>query len=221
VVWAEGIASVFFGMLILASGLTDAQRLMRLLAPAVAASIVAHSSTDVVAARWLRVRPDSPTANLTLSAPLPNYSRVQSERSMQDQLRTVVRISDVTCEGEGSIVRWASWTNVVLGGWLMLAPRVLGYYAIVPTIEDSVLGAAVLIIALWSANTDRMTTGTAWTNAVLGIWVVIAPWLLGYQNFPLAVANEMFTGILIVAFSITRAAAGTTTAGPPTPTRTA
>jgi NhaP-type Na+/H+ or K+/H+ antiporter len=50
----KGFASVFFGILILASGLSDGERLFRLVALVVAASIVAHSSTDVLAARWYR-----------------------------------------------------------------------------------------------------------------------------------------------------------------------
>jgi len=49
----KGFASVFFGFLILGSGMPEADRLFRLVALVVAASIVAHSSTDVLVGRWL------------------------------------------------------------------------------------------------------------------------------------------------------------------------
>jgi NhaP-type Na+/H+ or K+/H+ antiporter len=49
----KGFASVFFGVLILGSGIADANHLFRVVALVVTASIVAHSSTDVPVARWL------------------------------------------------------------------------------------------------------------------------------------------------------------------------
>jgi NhaP-type Na+/H+ and K+/H+ antiporter len=55
----KGFASIFFGVLILASGVPDAERLFRLVALVVAASIVAHSSTDVLVVRWLTQAPPS------------------------------------------------------------------------------------------------------------------------------------------------------------------
>jgi NhaP-type Na+/H+ or K+/H+ antiporter len=51
----KGFASVFFGFLILSSGIADADRIFHLLALVIAASIVAHSSTDVLVARWFSV----------------------------------------------------------------------------------------------------------------------------------------------------------------------
>ncbi len=50
----KGFSSVVYGLLILASGLPRARDLAHLIAVAVAASIVAHSSTDVLVARWFR-----------------------------------------------------------------------------------------------------------------------------------------------------------------------
>jgi hypothetical protein len=77
----------------------------------------------------------------------------------------------------------------------------------------------VLVIAVWSANADPAVTGPAWTNMVLGIWIIIAPWILGYRELSPAVANDVFVGVLIVAFSITRAAPRRVTIGPPPPSR--
>jgi NhaP-type Na+/H+ or K+/H+ antiporter len=51
----KGFASVFFGLLILSSGVAEADRIFHLVALVIAASIVAHSSTDVFVARWFDV----------------------------------------------------------------------------------------------------------------------------------------------------------------------
>jgi NhaP-type Na+/H+ or K+/H+ antiporter len=47
----KGFASVFFAFLVIHAGVPDAERLFQLLAVVIAASIVAHSSTDVLVAR--------------------------------------------------------------------------------------------------------------------------------------------------------------------------
>ncbi len=52
----KGFSSVVYGLLILTSGVPDARALAHLVAVAVAASILAHSSTDVLVARWFRRR---------------------------------------------------------------------------------------------------------------------------------------------------------------------
>jgi NhaP-type Na+/H+ or K+/H+ antiporter len=48
----KGFASVFFSLMILKSGIPDAAATFHLLAMTIAVSIVAHSSTDVLVARW-------------------------------------------------------------------------------------------------------------------------------------------------------------------------
>jgi NhaP-type Na+/H+ or K+/H+ antiporter len=50
----KGFASVVYGLLILRSGAPRADEMFHLIALVVAGSIVAHSSTDVLVARWLR-----------------------------------------------------------------------------------------------------------------------------------------------------------------------
>jgi len=50
----KGFASIFFGLLILRSGAEQADRIFDLLALAVTVSVLAHSSTDVLFARWFR-----------------------------------------------------------------------------------------------------------------------------------------------------------------------
>lgn len=50
----KGFASVVYGLLILKSGWQDGERLFHLIALVVAGSIVAHSSTDVLVARWFQ-----------------------------------------------------------------------------------------------------------------------------------------------------------------------
>jgi sodium/hydrogen antiporter len=50
----KGFASVLYAMLVLQAGVPSADHLFRLAAVVITASIILHSSTDVLAARWLR-----------------------------------------------------------------------------------------------------------------------------------------------------------------------
>lgn len=54
----KDFASVVYGLLILISQVTLSDELFHLTALVVVASIVAHSSTDVVIARWFEPKPD-------------------------------------------------------------------------------------------------------------------------------------------------------------------
>ena len=51
---AKGFASVTFGLMILKANIADAQNLFHLAALVIFGSIVAHSSTDVLVARWFQ-----------------------------------------------------------------------------------------------------------------------------------------------------------------------
>jgi NhaP-type Na+/H+ or K+/H+ antiporter len=50
----KGFASVVFGLLILQTGVAGGEQLFHLVALVIAGSIIAHSSTDVLVARWFR-----------------------------------------------------------------------------------------------------------------------------------------------------------------------
>ncbi len=52
----KGFASVVYGLIIVSAGVRDANEIFHLIALVIAASIVAHSSTDVVIARWFHRR---------------------------------------------------------------------------------------------------------------------------------------------------------------------
>ena len=56
----KGFASVFFGLLILKAGVERGDHLFHLVAIVIAGSIIAHSSTDVLVARWFHQREPEP-----------------------------------------------------------------------------------------------------------------------------------------------------------------
>lgn len=43
-----------------------------------------------------------------------------------------------------------------------------------------------------------------WALTVLGLWLIVAPWALGFSLFNLVRWNSIFTGILILIVSFSR-----------------
>jgi hypothetical protein len=108
-------------------------------------------------------------------------------------------------------MRWASWTNVVLGLWLILAPFAFAYTGVTAALyEDIILGLAIAAFALWRAlgeETPAMA-GVSWLVAAGGFWVLIAPFVLGYSAVTAAVANDVIVGAAVLLLGAWRALSG-------------
>ncbi len=105
-------------------------------------------------------------------------------------------------------MKWASWTNLVLGLWLISAPFVLGYAGVAGAMyEDVILGIVIGLLALWravGAETAAMA-GVSWVVAVGGLWVLLAPFVLGYTGTTAAVYNDVIVGLAVLVFAAARA----------------
>lgn len=82
-------------------------------------------------------------------------------------------------------MKWASWTILALGLWLIVAPFALAYAGTTAAAyEDLVLGIVVGALALWrglSPETPVMTR-VSWVLVAGGLWVLIAPFVIGYSD---------------------------------------
>lgn len=103
-----------------------------------------------------------------------------------------------TIPGRGQI-KVASGINLALGGWLIIAPFLLTVST--PAMWNDVLaGIAVLLLAgTRVAKPDAGTKGASWTNVLVGAWLIIAPFVLGYGS-QVAIWNDVIVGVLLVAF---------------------
>lgn len=93
--------------------------------------------------------------------------------------------------------RWQDWVMLVLGLWLILSPFVLGYpdYTGIAAMNSYILGIAVAVFAI--AALIRPQMWEEWVNLVLGLWLIIAPLVLGFRAETVAVANHFIVGLLI------------------------
>jgi hypothetical protein len=105
--------------------------------------------------------------------------------------------------------RWASGLNVLVGLWLLISPFVLGFSA--PTNvpfrpsamwNDIILGIVIAIIAAIRFFGAYQATWLSWLNVILGIWVIVSPWVLGFSSTPTPMWDNVIVGIVVVILGI-------------------
>lgn len=91
---------------------------------------------------------------------------------------------------------WAQGLASLVGVWIILAPAALGLSETV-RMHDRIVGpfvAAFACIAMW-----EVTRPLRWINVALGAWLLIAPWILGFET-P-ATINTTITGVGLIGLS--------------------
>jgi len=98
--------------------------------------------------------------------------------------------------------RWQDWTVLTLGVWLFFAPFLMAYGSIAGAAawDSYVIGAVAALFAasaLWRTSASQ---AEEWVNLVLGLWLVAAPFALGFYTSAAAAAwNQIVVGVLIAA----------------------
>ena len=96
---------------------------------------------------------------------------------------------------------WQDSVNVVLGACLVLSPWVAGFYGdTVATANAVVIGLALVTGALGAMLVPR--AWEEWTEAVLGLWLIVSPWALGFSTHADARRAAIVTGIAIVVLAL-------------------
>jgi|SRR6516225_6109093 hypothetical protein len=93
----------------------------------------------------------------------------------------------------------SSWVNIVLGIWVIISPFILGVHSPNVVWSNVVAGVLVGILALlrWSMHQP----GWSWLNLILGIWLVISPFVLFLSGA--AMWNNVILGIIVAALALT------------------
>lgn len=90
--------------------------------------------------------------------------------------------------------RWEDWTNLVLGGWLFISPWAFQFTGVTTAAWNAwIFGVALVAVA--AAALMRVQKWEEWTNLVIGAWLVVAPWVLGFSGAATAMWNAVIVGI--------------------------
>ena len=98
--------------------------------------------------------------------------------------------------------RWQDWVTLVLGIWLFISPWALGFYAGMSAASWNffIVGAAFVVFAVAALN--LRTLWEEWVNLVLGIWMIVSPWVLGFSGTSGARDDAIIVGLIVGVMSI-------------------
>ena len=104
--------------------------------------------------------------------------------------------------------RTASILNIIAAIWLIVSPFVLAYTTLPVALWDTIIVGIIVLILAWArAASPLRNIGLSWLNLLLGIWLIISPFVLGYATSPTATWNNVVLGAVVVILAIWSAAA--------------
>ncbi len=92
--------------------------------------------------------------------------------------------------------QWQDWLNLILGAWLFLAPFAgVGAVNDVAAGNSYVFGLGIAIFA--AAALYRPQMWEEWVNLLIGIWLILAPFALGFTEQTLVMWNQIIVGVVV------------------------
>jgi hypothetical protein len=96
---------------------------------------------------------------------------------------------------------WQDLVNALLGVWVIVSPWVLGFEGSSMAMSNAVIvGIALVATALGAVFVPR--AWEEWTEAALGLWLVVSPWVLGFSGHREALLSMMIAGLAVVGLAV-------------------
>ena len=90
----------------------------------------------------------------------------------------------------------ANWVNVLFGIWVMISPFIVQFARLPAAMWNNVIvGIVIALLALIRTSLPRQS-GWSWANVILGIWMIISPFVLGVMTTAI-LWNNIILGIAI------------------------
>ena len=101
--------------------------------------------------------------------------------------------------------RLRDWVVGLLGLWMWVSPRVMHITGIQPEAIWCawLAGAAIILVTVGSRFV--VETWSPWqdgTNAVLGLWLMVSPWVLGFAAHATARTNSIVVGFFVTVLAL-------------------
>ena len=102
-------------------------------------------------------------------------------------------------------MRGISWVIAIAGVWEILAPFILGFSNLAAGVWNNVIvGILLIIFGAWAALSANVGTGKTldWISAVLGLWLVVSPFILGTAVVAAALWNDIIVGVIVIILGV-------------------
>jgi hypothetical protein len=100
-----------------------------------------------------------------------------------------------------TVKHWQDPVNALVGVLLVAAPWILGFQADTSAMANSVVvGLGLLAFALAAIFLPR--AWEAWSEFVLGLWLIASPWVLNFDAVTTARNSMLAAGIVVAALAL-------------------
>ncbi|MEJ2553240.1 MAG: SPW repeat protein [Gammaproteobacteria bacterium] len=106
--------------------------------------------------------------------------------------------------------RWQDWLNLIFGVWLFFSPWLLQYftgqpytYQTLASWNSIIIGGAIVVFAVRVLFVPKIKNWEEWSNLILGLWLLISPWVLGFSTHAVAAGNAAIAGLCVAVVSAT------------------
>ena len=96
---------------------------------------------------------------------------------------------------------WKTGLTMVLAAWLFVSPWIVVPTTLVASINAWIVGAVIFIVAMAAMRAPR-PDDVKWLNVILGAWVFVAPWVLGFAGVLGAAWNAWIIGAAIALLAV-------------------
>ncbi len=91
---------------------------------------------------------------------------------------------------------------ILVGLWLIVSPFILGYAGIDAALWNSlIVGVIVVGIALVRGFSAESPPWLSWISVVLGLWLIVAPFVLAFNGLNLQHWNTTLSGIVLASLA--------------------
>ena len=91
--------------------------------------------------------------------------------------------------------------NVVLGSVLFLSPWLFGFADVQSAAMSAhIVGAIIVLISIIEMIAFRMWE--EWIGAAAGVWLLFAPFILGFNTHVAALGTHIMFGLVVILFAI-------------------
>jgi hypothetical protein len=99
---------------------------------------------------------------------------------------------------------WVSGANILLGAWILISPFALAIHHFAPALwNNTVVGILVGLFALIRVSSLYDHPWWSFCNTLLGIWLGISPFLLGFAHWRSAMLSNVIGGAVIAVLALT------------------
>ena len=100
-------------------------------------------------------------------------------------------------------MKGSAWINLLVGLWLIVATFVLPVSVLAHTAwtgNDIILGVLLVAFSAWMLNALAAPLGAGWLQMLCGVWLIAAPFVVGYSAIRAAMLNDVVCGVIAIVF---------------------